>query len=264
MLIKKHLLAATLLAGCLVVAGSSANATTFVKFYTDAGNTHGYGNAGDVFSGAGTLYASMTTPGSGATATPVTCPTTGSCSADNIQTTLTFNLPAALVLNVTASDANVAGVKPWDDLAPNFGGIGAGTGDTSGNDRIDQINGTNKLILTFASSVHLTGVATLFDGAHTPFGNGTPLTGGFLLNGVFVTFADANTNKLNLNGTIFTFQEVSTDTPQFYVSGLAYDTLGGGGQGSTPIPGALPLFASGGGVLGLLNWRRKRKAKATV
>ena len=31
------------------------------------------------------------------------------------------------------------------------------------------------------------------------------------------------------------------------------------GQGETPIPGALPLFASGGGLLGFLSWRRKRK-----
>ena len=32
----------------------------------------------------------------------------------------------------------------------------------------------------------------------------------------------------------------------------------------TPLPAALPLFASGLGVLGLLGWRRKRKAIATV
>jgi hypothetical protein len=31
---------------------------------------------------------------------------------------------------------------------------------------------------------------------------------------------------------------------------------------TTPIPGALPLFASGLGALGLLGWRRKRKAQA--
>jgi hypothetical protein len=29
---------------------------------------------------------------------------------------------------------------------------------------------------------------------------------------------------------------------------------------TTPLPGALPLFASGGGLLGFLSWRRKRKA----
>lgn len=32
---------------------------------------------------------------------------------------------------------------------------------------------------------------------------------------------------------------------------------------ATPLPGALPLFASGLGALGLLGWRRKQKALAT-
>ena len=32
----------------------------------------------------------------------------------------------------------------------------------------------------------------------------------------------------------------------------------------TPIPGALPLFAGGGALLGFLGWRRKRKAIATA
>ena len=36
-------------------------------------------------------------------------------------------------------------------------------------------------------------------------------------------------------------------------------TTSTGGEGSTPIPAALPLFASGGGLLGFLSWRRKRK-----
>jgi hypothetical protein len=30
----------------------------------------------------------------------------------------------------------------------------------------------------------------------------------------------------------------------------------------TPLPAALPLFATGIGALGLLGWRRKRKARA--
>ena len=39
---------------------------------------------------------------------------------------------------------------------------------------------------------------------------------------------------------------------------------GGGGQGGeTPLPAALPLFATGLGALGLLSWRRKRKNAAT-
>ena len=48
------------MAGWLMALGSSADATTYVKFYTDAGNTHGYGNAHDAFSGVGTLYYNMT------------------------------------------------------------------------------------------------------------------------------------------------------------------------------------------------------------
>jgi hypothetical protein len=31
---------------------------------------------------------------------------------------------------------------------------------------------------------------------------------------------------------------------------------------ATPLPAALPLFATGLGGLGLLGWRRKRKAQA--
>jgi hypothetical protein len=33
---------------------------------------------------------------------------------------------------------------------------------------------------------------------------------------------------------------------------------------STPLPAALPLFASGLGVMGLFGWRRKRKAQAAA
>jgi hypothetical protein len=31
---------------------------------------------------------------------------------------------------------------------------------------------------------------------------------------------------------------------------------------ATPLPAALPLFASGLGAMGLIGWRRKRKAQA--
>jgi hypothetical protein len=38
----------------------------------------------------------------------------------------------------------------------------------------------------------------------------------------------------------------------------------GGLQSETPLPAALPLFATGLGGLGLLGWRRKRKAKVAA
>jgi hypothetical protein len=33
---------------------------------------------------------------------------------------------------------------------------------------------------------------------------------------------------------------------------------------ATPLPDALPLFATGLGALGLLGWRRKRKARVSL
>jgi hypothetical protein len=40
--------------------------------------------------------------------------------------------------------------------------------------------------------------------------------------------------------------------------------LGGGGQTETPLPAALPLFASGLGAMGFVGWRRKRKNAAAA
>ena len=56
------------------------------------------------------------------------------------------------------------------------------------------------------------------------------------------------------------------ETKHFQISDLQLDPNfdpGPGGQiGDTPLPAALPLFATGLGVMGLLGWRRKRKAAA--
>jgi hypothetical protein len=41
-----------------------------------------------------------------------------------------------------------------------------------------------------------------------------------------------------------------------------YQMLVTGSIATTPLPAALPLFASGLGALGIVSWRRKRKARA--
>lgn len=80
-----------------------------------------------------------------------------------------------------------------------------------------------------------------------------------------------------VGGTTFSFADAAGTLWQFVVNGL---TLGpnSGGTPSTgfltarvtdppspaPLPAALPLFASGLGVMGLFGWWRKRKTAATT
>jgi hypothetical protein len=47
-------------------------------------------------------------------------------------------------------------------------------------------------------------------------------------------------------------------------TGLDLVTVSAATASATPLPAALPLFASGLGALGLLGWRRKRKAQAAA
>jgi hypothetical protein len=248
-------LAAILLLACTV--GSPAWAvTTYAKFYSG-----GAGYTGP-FNGAGTVYSN--TSGLG-----INCPSAGSCVADNLASPQTYT-----GLPITATASGAAGSLVWDDISPNFGGLGVGNG-TPSND--DQVAGTDRLTLTFSSQVTLKGVGTLFADAHTPFGASFLTPGSITDSLVFrlsvdggafadVKFSDANSILLSLLGTTFAFEE-KAGNPEFYVSALAWESCGPQGAGcspppGTPIPGALPLFATGLGTLGLLGWRRKRKAAA--
>jgi hypothetical protein len=164
-------------------------------------------------------------------------------------------------VQITASTTSPA---VWFDRAPNFGGLGlqtasgpAGTGD-------DQIEGSGVLQLHFASSVTLTGIATLFDPAHATFGSGfDPNTVGsmhFLFcnanspcnPSTSVSFSTANNGPFSATGTDFAFKE-SADNVEFYVSALTYNPVPG------PIVGAgLPgLMAACGGLLALARRRRQ-------
>jgi hypothetical protein len=62
------------------------------------------------------------------------------------------------------------------------------------------------------------------------------------------------------NGTIFVETGLPQDISQFFApagSGLSIEVTS-----AVPGPAALPLFATGLGAMGLLGWRRKRKAQA--
>jgi hypothetical protein len=72
------------------------------------------------------------------------------------------------------------------------------------------------------------------------------------------------TPDLNFSGTdTFSYRDIGfifSQSPQ--TTNLATVSIDVTPVATTPLPAALPLFASGLGALGLLGWRRKRKALA--
>lgn len=234
--------------GWMLALATPAGAVTYAKFYNGSTSYSG------PFSGTGTVYdatKSLTTD----------CPGgAGSCPGDVIGDPLTFSVGPGITATSPTSSV-------WDDLTPDYGGLGVGPGSPSDADQIASAAG-DVLTLTFDSEVRLTGVGTLFASGHTPFGAGfaspsdvsgaSGIVFSLTVDGTAhsVSFDDANNMALLLTGTIFEFSALS-DNPDFYVSALSFDNPPPVGQ--VPIPGALPLFAGGLGALGLLGWRRTRR-----
>jgi len=141
--------------------------------------------------------------------------------------------------------------------------------------------------ITFgASTFDLTLITLTTDGGNGNYGgqtgfrdnHGTDIFGGNTTipidtNGLI--FAISN-NPLRGQDALFAAWDNGGGTFEFLISGTLADVfdvyyklsvgsgemLIGGNQSETPLPAALPLFASGLGALSLVGWRRKRKAAA--
>jgi hypothetical protein len=84
---------------------------------------------------------------------------------------------------------------------------------------------------------------------------------------VYITPADQSTfdawnfNNLPTTGNVVLFNSLGAENLSGQQLG-AFDVQGN--LSATPLPAALPLFATGLGAMGLLGWRRKRKKAAAV
>jgi hypothetical protein len=238
-----------------VLCTSAAQADSFAVFFNG-----GNGYTG-LFSGANTVYHAAEFP----TSTPkANC--TGSCngvSGDIIQTSITFNTTDQITATTNATNV-------WLDQTPNFAGIGLQTASGSPGTGDDQIEGAGVLHFHFATAVILTGVATLFDPGHAPFGSGFSTNQSILgaehfsfcaANGscspsTLETFTFANTFGDAFNTTPDTdFFFKSSDNVNFYVSALSFQPDPAGAPGpvvGAGFPGMLTIL-----VGSLMWWRRK-------
>ena len=151
---------------------------------------------------------------------------------------------------------------------PASGGLGvcSTSGGCAGNNddnvgRIGDVMGASPetLTLTFTTPVQLTDL--IFKDAN----HALLALGSLMINGT--TFTTNSSGELTssvlaalLSGTVFNFTSMSGDDNRllkdFYLADATVSPV--------PLPGALPLFATGLGVLGLLGWRRKRKSAAAI
>jgi hypothetical protein len=175
-----------------------------------------------------------------------------------------------LALSFPGSSGSITATLTGPDLSiNNTGNAGPGRFPTSGDQYLET--SSNGFTVTFSSAV----VAFGFYGTDIGDFSGqltiTTANGGSHLFNVANTI-DGNDGSLLFWGIIDTanpFTSVTFGNTAAGIDFFGFDDMTVGdlqqvNPNPTPLPAALPLFAAGLGGLGLLGWRRKRRAAATA
>jgi hypothetical protein len=189
-----------------------------------------------------------------------------------------YNSPTLFTVNTSNGALTVVN----NNFSPGYYDMGstiAGLFAIGNNDQslysINPIAGTATLIgptllgnfmSTGASTLYVTGLNTLYS---TDTTTGAATLVGFPNAGyidlvaeggmIYAVSEDFRIYTLEPSTGVVTFRTNVTGTDSFFW-GLAPDPL----TAATPLPATLPLFATGFAGLGLLGWRRKRKAQAVA
>jgi hypothetical protein len=180
-------------------------------------------------------------------------------SPGGVTGTVNFNSPGALVANCCLGDlGNFSGNFARGDWVIETTGAGA------------------PLAINFNSPVQAVGaqiqdnnaVADHFTAQILAF-SGSTFLGSFTENGVGGQAADNSDPFLGVQDstadiTTIIFQIFITTQPPPQQGNVAINQMTIDAPATTPVPATLPLFAGGLGALGLLGWRRKRKAHAVA
>ena len=175
---------------------------------------------------------------------------------------------ACLVAATLAWSAVTASAATFTyDLTLTPGAIGGGFGGTG---QFVVTGDTNNG--TFTAPGDLNSLQFNIDGHVFTLGQATSGSGQVLLDGTGdLTSIDYKTAAIGLwvtlqaAGIVYNYKDLATGHfSQGLITAVLHPGSADEGLASTPLPGALPLFATGLGALGLLGWRRKRKAAAVA
>lgn len=196
---------------------------------------------------------------------------------------LILSVACALLAVTTAAKAS-SFVVTMDEVAGNVVVNGSGSIDTADLSFYSQLNNAGSSIAPTYGYLAMGpyGTAFSFDGYNglsgpTSFGSGAPRSSDGGAGDTVSIYAGSTAGELIGVPLGYVSGTALSDTQTF--DGVTFATLGvtpgtytwtwdGGADnftleiGPTPVPAALPLFTTGLGALGLLGWRRKKKAAA--